>query len=655
MSVRQGRDYTSTFVLFGSQMHLVLTFADASFSKIYDSLPSNAKQDLLEQYLFPLLNAAPESISQDIINTASLFRKDFTGMPDLNYDSKLEEINSIWATYSAEEIRALTKDTTRCDGLLREALESIATWISDIWSVACEFVEHFELAHRCLKLAAETVAIVEKKAPKFSKFVDCPVFLRRVRTPDEVYVINLEGTSTLVTALVWVWRDLILAMLAYGTEHHKKDIPGMLKDISHVCGWSVLENLRDCFIPVEGYQALLSNPRDDQRRIHKLFTELSSTLATLVSHSESGYYVNYWTPAMRSNVPVLFEFAENRALEAFKEHPDSRLYKMILRMTTRPVEVVKAELQQVIEDYAYVSSDCFSVALDIFLAEAQHPQVLMLISYGAHLLRPRDAPMHQNAILQLSRYPDIRQHTLSLIEKELFNIICNIRAELLTVFSGLQTPTNASEVQEILKLPKDSYLRKHRLSRWVNAIMTPKPLDPMVSAATIIGLPNPPPSHWIFPPEETDEIEDEAGVLETWGSADESYEEEEEAGEPEVYETDPFEIFNKKELSEDLEDMKDQLKPQMSEHFKGWVRSSGAIPGSTKMRLQVIRKTVELMPFVQGSDIMSEMVTRVWNGIETEYIADALKTLGEFVDAYLSEYLLLCKAEAWMEMRTGPR
>ncbi|KAA1465918.1 hypothetical protein DENSPDRAFT_876092 [Dentipellis sp. KUC8613] len=138
----------------------------STFSQIYQNLPSNAKQDLLEQYLFPLLNAAPEHISQDIINTASQFRKNLMAMPDLNYDGMLKEINGLWAAYSAEEIRAITKDTTRCDAFLREILASVAAWISDIWSVACEFMENFELAHRCLRLAAETVAAVERKAPK---------------------------------------------------------------------------------------------------------------------------------------------------------------------------------------------------------------------------------------------------------------------------------------------------------------------------------------------------------------------------------------------------------------------------------------------------------------------------------------------------------
>ncbi|KAA1465919.1 hypothetical protein DENSPDRAFT_830617 [Dentipellis sp. KUC8613] len=379
----------------------------------------------------------------------------------------------------------------------------------------------------------------------------------------------------------------------------------------------------------------------------------SSMLAAYVTETDSAYYMNYWTPAMRSNVPTLFELAENRALELFKEHPDSKLYGMILRMTTRPVDVVKAELLQVVKDYAYVSSDCFSVALSIFRAGAQHQQVLVLLSCGAHLLRPRDAPMYQTVILQLSRYPELRHHALSLVEKELHNIICSIRAELLTVFSGLETPTNASEVQEILKLPMDGHMRKHRLERWLDAIKTPRPLDPMVSAATIIGLPTPPPLHWIVPLQEVLEVEDIMDELEPWYSASETYEDE--ADESEVYEADPFGIFHKKELPGDLEDIRDQLKSQMGEQLQGWVRSSGAIPGSTKMLLQVIRKTVEMMPFVQGNDIVDEMVIRLWNGIETEYIAVAIKSLGEFVNAYLSEYLLLCKAEAWTEMSTGQK
>ena len=69
------------------------------------------------------------------------------------------------------------------------------------------------------------------------------VVIKRIKTGKTVQSFHLKGASNASVVLLWVWRDLILTMLAYGTENQKKYIPEMLEDIQTGMGWIGLPRL----------------------------------------------------------------------------------------------------------------------------------------------------------------------------------------------------------------------------------------------------------------------------------------------------------------------------------------------------------------------------------------------------------------------------
>lgn len=54
---------------------------------------------------------------------------------------------------------------------------------------------------------------------------------------------SLTGAHNIDEALLWIWRDLFVSLLANGGKHDKKMIPEMLADIERVFGWGALERL----------------------------------------------------------------------------------------------------------------------------------------------------------------------------------------------------------------------------------------------------------------------------------------------------------------------------------------------------------------------------------------------------------------------------
>jgi len=50
---------------------------------------------------------------------------------------------------------AITKDRSIRDELLGELVDSLTSWLNDIWSAVYEFRDNYDQAHSCLLLAAD--------------------------------------------------------------------------------------------------------------------------------------------------------------------------------------------------------------------------------------------------------------------------------------------------------------------------------------------------------------------------------------------------------------------------------------------------------------------------------------------------------------------
>ena len=150
---------------------LTLGFLPSSFTEIYDTLPPEAQRKLLESYLVPLLDDLPDSLSIKVINTAKEMQMHFMGIPKLDYATKQTELEGLLNEIERDQKQSqYTKERSAREKLFEETIDSLSTWVNDIWSVTFEYQTNFRLAHRCLLLAADIL----RRA--FSPFGGCVLF-----------------------------------------------------------------------------------------------------------------------------------------------------------------------------------------------------------------------------------------------------------------------------------------------------------------------------------------------------------------------------------------------------------------------------------------------------------------------------------------------
>ena len=128
----------------------------SSFAQIYDTLPPEAQRTLLESYLIPLLDDLPDSVSTKAINTAKEMQTHLMGIPKLDYTAMQTELEQLLNDIERDQKQAqYIKERSAREKLFEEAVDSLSTWVNDIWSVVFEYQTNFRLAHQCLLLAAE--------------------------------------------------------------------------------------------------------------------------------------------------------------------------------------------------------------------------------------------------------------------------------------------------------------------------------------------------------------------------------------------------------------------------------------------------------------------------------------------------------------------
>jgi hypothetical protein len=69
-----------------------------------------------------------------------------------------------------------------------------------------------------------------------------PVIIRRA-SGRKVKTFALDGAHELDEVIFWIWRDLVLTMLASPLKRVRDAVPEMLEDIQEVAGWAGLERM----------------------------------------------------------------------------------------------------------------------------------------------------------------------------------------------------------------------------------------------------------------------------------------------------------------------------------------------------------------------------------------------------------------------------
>ena len=120
------------------------------------------------------------------------------------------------------------------------------------------------------------------------------------------------------------------------------------------------------------------------------------------------------------------------------------------------------------------------------------------------------------------------------------------------------------------------HTRRERMEAWVEAVSSPPApmMHPMaVAAAMMMGLPVPSPGA------QGEEAELIAALDLSPG------------------------------YDRDLDDLREELRPRLSERFSGWCTVAGGTKCGSALLTDVYLKAVKLMPFLRASDVVHEMMT----------------------------------------------
>ena len=117
---------------------------------IYDTLPADVQNIIVEKQLIPLLDQASKARRKKVLASAAKMQRRHARIPVLDLRSKQREVNALLDELHRDAKRSFVKDRSRRTELLEQTIESVTCWLNDIWRVVYEHNVDFMLAHKCL-------------------------------------------------------------------------------------------------------------------------------------------------------------------------------------------------------------------------------------------------------------------------------------------------------------------------------------------------------------------------------------------------------------------------------------------------------------------------------------------------------------------------
>ncbi|KAK0490307.1 hypothetical protein IW261DRAFT_6296 [Armillaria novae-zelandiae] len=569
------------------------TLPSSKLIQIYDSLPPESQRKLVEANLKYILDSAPRRKARRVVCYASRFRKRHSLIPLLDLQGKKKEINGLLADLTRNAKCSLVKDRSNRDELLIEIIDSISAWLSTIWVVVYEHCVHFRLAHQCLLFITDVL----ERLGDVSRVGGCQCSLKTYEVDIRLKRTNgktvkhflFHGPHNIDVVLLWMWRELFVSFSASGGRQARKEIPKMMLDIVEEIGWQSLVRLLKGGISEDDDEEWEDYNNDDDED-----NESESELNTGGDRCSCCLHASHWSPQINRQRLYLRGFVHQCLHSIFETAPSQELYIILKELgCNTPVETQR-ELFDILSQTAGYSSDTFAAALGIYTAENDTQAILHLLDSYSSLLRPRDAPVLQLALLVLSESPLLRTRTLQIIEKEMTDLVCAIRSAIHSNFCRVEDTVHKDELQRILKLSSSSQQRSDRVEQWIDDVITPSsaPLHAVAFAAMMMGIPPP-------------------GI--------EDGEDPDFLGHLDLDPTDP-----------DLEDLREELRPPLGERFDSWIEVANAIKGGTPILSKIYTKATELMPFLRAHDVCEAMQTRISDRPSKRHVSDALNTLSSF-------------------------
>lgn len=444
-------------------------------------------------------------------------------------------------------------------------------------------------------------------------------------------VVKDFAVSGIERILLWIWRDLFVSLLARGTSWDKKKIPEMMESIESVMDWTALERLL-----YGGKQSLFKgncsgaddeddadsedndneddedetgeddeDDEEEEEEDNEWGMEAEDKHCEHPSRSAQTYYkeeersgrvhASHWTSLINDQRLQLHQIVEARLHSIFEISPSLRLFMTILSIS-RNMPETHQWLFSTISQTATSTPETFVASLEIFSAESEVSRIVALLDSHSHLLRPRDAQCLQLATVCISESPKYHARAIPVIIRELADSIRQIHAAVRSAFSHINEAKHEHELTEILKL-RAGRVRRARMEAWVEAVSSPPPpmVHPMaVAAAMIMGLPMPPPGALGDDPELIASLD--------LGSS----------------------------YDRDLEDLRDEFRPRLSERFDGWCKVAHNTKGGSALLADAHARVVKLMPFLRAPDVVHEMMAGLEDRSSMSHIYAALEALSSF-------------------------
>ncbi|EKM58938.1 uncharacterized protein PHACADRAFT_85922, partial [Phanerochaete carnosa HHB-10118-sp] len=579
------------------------------FAAILDSLPRDARQTLVYQQLIPLLNNAPKSKIKKALNAAARLQKRHAGMPDLDLRGKKLEITNMLKELNKDTKRAYVMDTSNLVELLNEIADSLAVWMSDVWVVVYEHNVDFDLAHDCLLFVSSTLDQLENvrmgcKCALDSLYIPVTIRNRKGRV---VKRFDVNGATHLEDVTLFIWRDMFLSMLAYGSQRHKDLIPRMLGDIEDIMSWKAVVRLMFNKSQVDAKRQTQSGKESDWEDVD---SEDGGESLSLEDQSDSGAIssllsddddndeldldvprLRHWSDIIFGHVHLLQRHIEDALVAIFETTPSLTLYSALLSIAQDP-QTLEERLLFLLKAMATACSDTYAVALEIYSLEHKVDRIVDLLGSYSYLLRPRDAAALQAATKLISHHSHARR-ALQILEAELLDTIRMTHRALLQSFSQLDTSANRAEILQIHKNGSRAPGRRNRVEAWVDAVTTPgadQP-NPMMFAAMFMGIAPLPGLH---------------------------------------SDDDPYTYLDLDPHDPDLEDLRSEYRPSLKKRFESWTDVGLTLMGGPEMLLVVYRKLIEKMPFLRAPDVTEEMIARLQDRRSKAYVVEGLDALLAF-------------------------
>ncbi|KZT13272.1 uncharacterized protein LAESUDRAFT_669733 [Laetiporus sulphureus 93-53] len=578
------------------------------FASVYESLPADVQQELVDNHLIPLLNHVEKNRSKMVLARAAELKARHTGMPTLDLRSKRIEVNALLDELHRDAKRSFVKERSQRHELLNEIVDSLTDWLNDIWSVVYEHNVNFVQAHKCLLFIAGTLEHISSgrsscKCSFTNMYVNVTL---KAKSGKRVKTFELNGAQNIDMILQFIWRDLFLSMLATNGPRHIGQIPSMLDDIEELLGWRALERVlyggRKCPHDVDDEEdesewesaSMFESDLDDRDEGDDEDEDEYDYDEVFDDMVDGPTRARHWSSRISNQMSKLREHIQDVLMAIFKVAPSRSLYQALSIMSTTP-DLMDSQLLARLHAVAASCSETFVAALDIYSYVEDSEAIIDLLDHYPHLLRPRDALTLQGAVSVLGRSAFYQQRALQIIEKELLNTARELGAALLSSFSQLDAPANQAELQQILKLRHAAPGRHDRIEEWVDAVSTPgqNTPGPMAFAAMMMGLP--------VPNMDAAEEADPLGYLDF---------------DP----TDP-----------DLEDIREEFRPKLKQRIEGWTTSALLIKNGQAVLVAVVSEVNDMMPFLQARDIVDEIVGRLADRPSKHFVCDGLDALMQFV------------------------